>query len=180
MCKKKESQGPKSYINTHALRQAITPTDTYAYKHIDVQCLLAYYYLLHARTHNSHTYVQSLAPLYMLSDTHKCTYIHSYMYTLTQLGNTTTQTQTHALSQVIFTTWGGPPSPEVNEISKSAGYVVCLGGIKCSYSVQPPRGAQDLFCMHLPLLLPSGGMFLHTECTFLSQIPVRNYDALCS
>lgn len=136
MCKKKESQGPKSYINTHALRQAITPTDTYAYKHIDVhfgsQCMLAYYHLVHTCTHNSHTYVQSLAPLYMLSDTY--TNVHVYTHTYIPLHNWVTQPHNprHMHSHRSFLLqrppgWeSGPPSPEVNEVRKSAGH--CLSG----------------------------------------------------
>lgn len=116
MCKKKESQGPKSYINTHALRQAITPTDTYAYKHTDAhfgsQCMLAYYHLVHTCTHNSHMSNHWLH--YTCSQTHTQMYIYTLIHVfLRQLGNTTTQPQEPALSQVIFTTTGGPGSEMV-------------------------------------------------------------------
>lgn len=109
MCKKNESQGPKSYINTHALRQAITPTDIYAYKHIDVhfglQCMLAYYHLVHTCTQL--TYVQLLAPLYMLSDTY--TNVHTYTHACIHLHNWVTQPHNprhmHSTDHFYYNRW---------------------------------------------------------------------------
>lgn len=115
------------------------------------------------------TYVQSLAPLYMLSDTHQCTYIHSCVYTLTQLGNTTTQPQAHALyrsfllQQVVPPGWeSGPPSPEVNEVPNQLG-IVCVSVVLSVVTQSGHQGAPrihpaftfrcfcqrvDCFCTH--------------------------------
>lgn len=115
------------------------------------------------------TYVQSLAPLYMLSDTHQCTYIHSCVYTLTQLGNTTTQPQAHALyrsfllQQVVPSGWeSGPPSPEVNEVPNQLG-IVCVSVVLSVVTQSGHQGAPrihpaftfrcfcqrvDCFCTH--------------------------------
>lgn len=149
MCKKKESQGPKSYLNTHALRQAITPTDTYAYKHRCTFWLTMHACILSPSTYmyTQLTYVQSLAPLYMLSDTHQCTYIHSCVYTLTQLGNTSTRPQAHALyrsfllQQVVPPGWeSGPPGPEVNEVPNQLG-IVCVSVVLSVVTQSGHQGA---------------------------------------
>lgn len=132
MCDRKESQGPKSCINTHALRHK-QGDDRYTY--IQIYRFTSWYQCTQMRAWvlAPSTYVdvqlEHMCPVTGTSaHTHTRRQMHMHalmhMYTPTQLGSTSAQTQKHTDTQpqtpvqqvVLLGGWVGLPSPEVSKV----------------------------------------------------------------